>query len=105
MTESTTHCFVAILGMPGGWEWIIVLGIALLIFGKRLPEVGRSVGKSIVEFKKGIKSIDDDIDYETNKSSGAPKLDQKASYSEHHDPATGGEKSPYATDSSGDSKD
>ena len=39
----------------GGWELavIIVVGIAVL-YAKRLPEIGRNVGKSIVEFKKGL---------------------------------------------------
>ncbi|MBI1371829.1 MAG: twin-arginine translocase TatA/TatE family subunit [Phycisphaera sp.] len=48
--------------MPGGWEWIILLVIALLIFGKRLPEVGKSLGKGIVEFKKGLKNVKDEMD-------------------------------------------
>ena len=30
--------------MPGGAEWIILLVLGLLIFGRRLPEVGRSLG-------------------------------------------------------------
>ena len=49
------------IGMPSGFEWIIVMAIGLLIFGKRLPEVGRSLGKGIVEFKKGLKGVEDDI--------------------------------------------
>jgi sec-independent protein translocase protein TatA len=49
-------------GFPGGWEWIVVAFIGLLVFGKRLPEVGKSLGRSIVEFKKGLKSVEDDID-------------------------------------------
>ncbi len=49
-------------GMPGGWEWIVILVVALLIFGKRLPDVMRSLGKGIVEFKKGVKGIEDDVD-------------------------------------------
>ncbi len=48
--------------LPGHLEWIVILMVGLLLFGKRLPEVGRSVGKSIVEFKKGIKGIEEDID-------------------------------------------
>jgi len=32
-----------------------------LLFGKRLPEVGKSLGKGIVEFKKGLKGIEDDV--------------------------------------------
>ena len=30
------------------------MGVAVLLFGKRLPEVGRSLGKGIIEFKKGL---------------------------------------------------
>jgi sec-independent protein translocase protein TatA len=54
------------LAMPGMMEWIVIGGIGLLIFGKRLPEVGRSLGKGIVEFKKGLKGIEDDIDEGAN---------------------------------------
>ena len=38
------------LGMP---EMVVILMIALLLFGKRLPEVMRGLGKSVSEFKKG----------------------------------------------------
>ncbi len=55
-------------GFPnlGPWEMVALLVIALLLFGKRLPEVGKSLGKGIVEFKRGIKGIEDDIDSESN---------------------------------------
>lgn len=56
---------LALFSMPGGWEWIIILVIGLLLFGKRLPEVGRSLGKGIVEFKKGIKGIEEEIETES----------------------------------------
>jgi len=52
---------LAFISMPGGWEWIIILVIGLLLFGRRLPEIGRSVGKTIVEFKKGMAEIDNDV--------------------------------------------
>jgi|GEM_PF-1974977 len=45
------------LGMPQGWEWLFLIVVALLIFGKRLPEVARSVGKSVTEFKKGLSEV------------------------------------------------
>ncbi len=41
----------------GPMELAIVGIIAVLLFGKRLPEVGRSLGKSIVEFKKGMNDV------------------------------------------------
>lgn len=45
------------IGVP---EIIILAALGLLIFGRRLPEVGRSLGRSIVEFKKGLAGVDDD---------------------------------------------
>jgi sec-independent protein translocase protein TatA len=45
------------LGPP---EMIVIGIIGVLLFGKRLPEVGRSLGKGIIEFKKGLNGIDDD---------------------------------------------
>jgi TatA/E family protein of Tat protein translocase len=45
------------LGMPQGWDWLFLIVVALLIFGKRLPEVARSVGKSVTEFKKGLSEV------------------------------------------------
>jgi len=52
----------------GPLELLIVAGIMLLLFGKRLPGVMRSLGKSIVEFKKGVKGIEDDVENEGHKS-------------------------------------
>ena len=60
MTEQTFN--ILAFGMPGTWEWIIVLVIALLIFGRRLPEIAKGLGKSITEFKKGVKEAKDDVD-------------------------------------------
>ncbi|HLL90594.1 MAG TPA: twin-arginine translocase TatA/TatE family subunit [Tepidisphaeraceae bacterium] len=48
--------------MPSLLQWVVIVAIGLLIFGKRLPEVGHSLGKGIVEFKKGLKGIGDDVD-------------------------------------------
>jgi sec-independent protein translocase protein TatA len=52
-------------GLPGHGEWLLLILLGLLIFGRRLPEVGRSIGRSIVEFKRGIKGIEDDIEGES----------------------------------------
>lgn len=40
----------------------VILVIALLIWGRRLPEVGRGMGQAILEFKKGLKGVNDDLD-------------------------------------------
>ena len=49
------------IGMPVGAEWLVIAALGLLIFGKRLPEVGRSLGKGIVEFKRGLKGVQDEV--------------------------------------------
>ena len=50
---------IAFVSMPGGGEWIVILFIALLIFGRRLPEVARSLGKTLNEFKRGMREFQD----------------------------------------------
>lgn len=61
---------------PGPMEMLIILGIAVLLFGKRLPEVGRSLGKGIVEFKKGIHGIEDEIESAATSSSSTASPDE-----------------------------
>ena len=47
---------LGMIGMPGGPELLIIVFIILLLFGKKkLPELSRSLGKSLGEFKKGQK--------------------------------------------------
>ena len=49
-------------------EMLIVMGVAVLLFGKRLPEVGRSLGRGIVEFKKGLNGVTDGLDDSSSSS-------------------------------------
>jgi len=65
---------LAFLGLPGGGEWIIILIVALLLFGSRLPSVMRSLGRSVNEFKKGMNESGE----EQNKPAGEePKKELK----------------------------
>src|SRR5690349_1745821 len=83
-------------GMPMGYEWLVIAALGLLIFGKRLPELGKGLGRSIIEFKRGIKGVGEDADQadEPAKLSAAdrPKLaDQPAGAKTEYkfDPFTG----------------
>jgi len=49
----------------GAQEMVILLIIGVLLFGRKLPEVGRYLGKGIIEFKKGIRGLEDDVDTTT----------------------------------------
>jgi sec-independent protein translocase protein TatA len=62
----------------GPMEIAILAVLGLLIFGKRLPEVGRSLGRGIVEFKKGLSGLEDEIDVAAKRSSPPPpRIEQK----------------------------
>ena len=55
-------------GVPGTWELIVSAMVGLLIFGNRLPEVGKGLGRGIVEFKKGLRGINEEIEEASKKS-------------------------------------
>jgi sec-independent protein translocase protein TatA len=96
MTPQLSSTWLA-FGFPGGWEWIVLLVLGLLIFGRRLPEVGRSIGRSIVEFKRGIKGIEDEIEQESTRRPSARLEDQPPRRPEIPEARVSGEKqNPYA---------
>ena len=52
---------LGLFGPIGTPELMIILLVALLMFGGRLPDVAKSLGKSVNQFKKGLKEVDDDV--------------------------------------------
>jgi len=62
-------------GKIGLWEVLLVLVVALVIFGPaKLPEMGRSIGNGLKEFKKATRELKETIsldDNETDKKSGS----------------------------------
>jgi len=50
----------AVLGLGMG-EVVVLLAIGLLLFGNRLPEMARSIGKSLKEFQRGVHGLEDDL--------------------------------------------
>ena len=77
--------------IPGTAEWIIIAAFGLILFGKRLPEVGRSLGKGIVEFKKGLKGVEEEVEAASNAPATSPQISHNSSQALPHkfDPYTG----------------
>ncbi len=74
-TLATTLGFLPNLGWP---EMMIIGVVMLLLFGRRLPEVGKSLGQGIVQFKKGLKEVGDEINVQSSEapqSAQPPKFD------------------------------
>jgi|TARA_Y100001949_G_C15944070_1_gene311559 sec-independent protein translocase protein TatA len=60
------HTILA-LGMPGGWEWIIIGLIVVIFFGaNKIPEIFRGFGKGIREFKEASKEIKKEIEKDSS---------------------------------------
>ena len=61
------------LPLPSGFEWIVILVIALLILGPgKLPDVAAAVGKSIREFRKASSDVADAVKVDTTPLPATP---------------------------------
>ncbi|AWM42318.1 hypothetical protein C1280_19895 [Gemmata obscuriglobus] len=54
------HLFAFLPGI-GPQELLLLALLGVLLFGRRLPELGRSLGKTVVEVKKGLRGIEDEV--------------------------------------------
>ena len=51
------------MGMPGGWELVLIVGVVLLLFGgKKIPELAKGLGKGIKDFKKAVNEEDEVVE-------------------------------------------
>jgi sec-independent protein translocase protein TatA len=64
-----------LIGPLGPQELLLILLLGVLLFGRKLPDIGRSVGKSIVEFKKGMKGIEEEV---SSDSPSRPAIEPEA---------------------------
>ena len=76
MTSAVLSPLLGFIPNIGPMEMMIILGVGILLFGKRLPEVGRSLGKGIVEFKKGLRGVEDEIE-EASSRPETPRSDDR----------------------------
>ncbi|MGH7129827.1 MAG: twin-arginine translocase TatA/TatE family subunit [Planctomycetaceae bacterium] len=63
-------------GSPSFSELAIILVIGLLLFGKKLPDVARSLGKGLIEFKRGVQGIENEVNtasYSARSTPGSSK--------------------------------
>jgi sec-independent protein translocase protein TatA len=63
-------------GLLSPWHLLVLLIICVLFFGNRIPEIARSLGKGIVEFKKGMHGLEDENEDWQNQQS-LPKPPEK----------------------------
>lgn len=53
---------ILLFGMPGGFEWVLIFMVVLLLFGaNKIPELARGLGRGIREFKDAQKTISDEL--------------------------------------------
>jgi len=70
---------VPLIGMPQGWEWLIILAIFILVFGAaKLPELARGTGQALRIFKSETKGLSDDDDDEKPSPTPTPAAELSA---------------------------
>lgn len=76
---------VLAIGMPGGWEILVIALFIIIFFGaKKIPEIARGMGRGIREFKDATKEIKNEIE-EGGKTSTASSSSTKVKAEEHKD--------------------
>ena len=48
--------------LPSGSEWVVIVVVGILLFGRRLPEVGRTIGRTMAQLRQGYHKFKAEID-------------------------------------------
>jgi sec-independent protein translocase protein TatA len=76
--------FIAGLGV---WEILVILVVALIVFGPRLPEVAKSIGKGYLEFRRGLRSFESELEFhDTDVDGSGPRRAPSPGPSEPENP-------------------
>jgi len=79
---------LAVFGLPGYWEVLIVLVAILLLFGgRKLPELARGLGRALRIFKRELKGLKDDVEAEGDSEQGDSVERSEDSERDHQDRA------------------
>lgn len=73
------------MGFGSPFHWFVVAVIVLLLFGNRLPQVMRSLGQGVVEFKKGLAGIEEEMhkaNTKVDEQASKPQVKEEAKVSE-----------------------
>ena len=84
MFELQPTTMFAFMGM-GMQELMIVGVVAVLLFGKRLPEVAKSLGQSYSQFRKGLNDLQSSINYSDSYTAPKSKPSSRSSYDDYDD--------------------
>lgn len=78
---------VAFMGM--GMQELMIIGVvAVLLFGKRLPEVAKSLGQSYSQFRKGLNDLQSSINYSDSYTAPKSKPSSRSAYDDDYDEPT-----------------
>lgn len=69
-----------------GWQELVVVGLlAVVLFGKRLPDLGRTLGKSLVSFRKGVEEMKNEIVSAADESTDTQPAKKKETTAQPHE--------------------
>lgn len=66
------------IGAPGSIEIMVLLGLGVLLFGGKLPQIMRNLGRGVTEFRRGVQGIEDTVHRSLRDTGDAGNEDERA---------------------------